>query len=243
MRLEIKGLAELRERLGRLRAEEVMRSALAEQAERLASAVRDQLSEPPGAGEHDRPWLRSGALRDSVGAQTDGLEAAIGSSDPAAAPQEMGTSRIPPRPFLAPIAASMGEGVARSVGAKVAAALRGEASDDSVIELSGGGGLESAPPRAGFAATIRSDLKQNVRQSAQTSPNPALVLVGDIGSDLEKLGGGVPRLVPTQKGATQFIFPNGMVLRFDLQPGQHLRGQGPHINLEYGGKNIHIPLE
>ena len=63
---------------------------------------------------------------------------------------------------------------------------------------------------------------------------------------LEDLGGGVPTSVPTSKGAPQFIFPNGPVLRFDLQPGQYLEGQGPHINLQFvpgwPNQNIHIPL-
>jgi hypothetical protein len=63
-----------------------------------------------------------------------------------------------------------------------------------------------------------------------------------LASQLEELGGGVPRSVTTQKGAPQFIFPNGTILRFDLQPGQFLEGQGPHINLEYNGQNIHIPV-
>ena len=67
-------------------------------------------------------------------------------------------------------------------------------------------------------------------------------LYNDMAGDLEELGGGVPRLVPTPKGATQFIFPNGMILRFDLSPGQYLSGQGPHINLEYNGINNHIDL-
>ena len=67
-----------------------------------------------------------------------------------------------------------------------------------------------------------------------------------IASQLEELGGGVPSLVPTSKGAPQFVFPNGTVLRFDLQPGQYLPGQGPHINLQFvpgwPDQNIHIPL-
>lgn len=126
MRLEIKGLTELRQRLERVRIEEVMAQALAAEAERLAEAVRQGLSEPLGAGAHDQPWARTGALRDSIGAQANGLEAVVGSSDPAAAPQEMGTSRIPPRPFLAPAAASMGEDVARGIADAVAAALNGE---------------------------------------------------------------------------------------------------------------------
>ncbi len=52
------------------------------------------------------------------------------------------------------------------------------------------------------------------------------IQIADIGSDLEALGGGVPMLVPTPKGATQFIFPNGMILRFDLAPGQYLSRTG-----------------
>ncbi len=73
MGLKISGLNELRERLERLRPEEVMARALAEQANRMAARVRDGLSAPPGAGGHDEPWLQSGALRNSVGAQADGL--------------------------------------------------------------------------------------------------------------------------------------------------------------------------
>jgi len=129
MGLKISGLNELRERLERLRPEEVMARALAEQAERMAARVRDGLSEQPGTAGHDEPWLRSGALRDSVGAQADGLQAVIGSSDPAAVPQELGTAHMPARPFLAPVAAGMGEDVARAVGARVAAALRGDDTD------------------------------------------------------------------------------------------------------------------
>lgn len=125
MRLEIKGLAELRERLARVRVEEVMSRALAEQAEHLAQAVKEGLSTTPGSAEHDRPWLRSGKLQESVGSQADGLQAVVGTSDPAAAPQEMGTSKMAPRPFLAPVAAGMGEQIAHSIGAKVAAALQG----------------------------------------------------------------------------------------------------------------------
>ena len=126
MRLEIKGVAELRERLASIRADEVMARALAEQAEHLAQAVRGELATAPGAGGYDRPWAQTGALRDSIGAQADGLHAVVGSSDPAAAPQETGTATIPPRPFLAPVAAQRGEEIARAIGGAVAAALGGE---------------------------------------------------------------------------------------------------------------------
>jgi hypothetical protein len=62
-------------------------------------------------------------------------------------------------------------------------------------------------------------------------------------ADLERAGGGVPHIVLTPKLATQFIFPNGMILRFDLAPGQFAARQGPHINLETpNGINHHIYL-
>ena len=64
MRLEIKGLAELRARLERLRPADIMASALAAEAERLAQSVRDGLATPPGAGNHDRPWLISRYVED-----------------------------------------------------------------------------------------------------------------------------------------------------------------------------------
>ena len=134
--MKISGLNELRERLERLRPEEVMARALAEQAQRMAARVREGLSETLGAAGHDEPWLQSGALRDSVGAspkreafaaEADGLQAVVESSDPAAVPQELGTAHMPARPFLMPVAAGMGEKVARAVRAAVVAALRGKA--------------------------------------------------------------------------------------------------------------------
>lgn len=131
MPLKIKGLAEFRTRLQRLRPDELMATALAEQAESLAQAVRDGLAEPQGAGDHDKPWRRTGALHDSITATAAGLEAAVGSNDPAAAPQELGTSRIPPRPFLAPVAVERAQAIAKAIGQSVVAQLRGreDASD------------------------------------------------------------------------------------------------------------------
>lgn len=129
----------------------------------------------------------------------------------------------------------MGEEVARAVGARLAAALRG----DTDVALSPGwvvsaetvsSGPHATPP---LAATAKTTLRLK----------RGIVLAGDIGSDLEALGGGMPHSVPTRKGAAQFIFPNRMVLRFDLQPGQYLDGQVPHINLEQSGTNLHIPLK
>ncbi len=150
MRLEIRGFSELRERLERLRVEDVMARALAEQAERLAAAIREELSEPSGAGGHDQPWLQSGALRDSVGVQADGLQAAVGSNDPAAVPQEMGTSHVPARPFLTPVAAGMGEEVSRAIANAVVAALKGEPPEGAITlaGASGGGRTHDVPYNA-----------------------------------------------------------------------------------------------
>ncbi len=152
MGLKISGLNELRERLERLRPEEVMARALAEQAQRMAARVREGLSETPGAAGHDEPWLQSGALRDSVGAQADGLQAVVGSSDPAAVPQELGTAHMPARPFLVPVAAGMGEEVARAVGAAMVAALRGESSGVSSTDASSSGGTNATAAQQRLAA-------------------------------------------------------------------------------------------
>ena len=66
----------------------------------------------------------------------------------------------------------------------------------------------------------------------------------DIAKQLEFFGGGSPIQNNTPKGATQFIFPNGMVVRFDLTPEQHL-GEGPHINIQWPAWDIneHVPIE
>ena len=128
MKLTIQSLTVLRTRLQRLRPDEIIATALAEQAKLLAQSVRDGLAEPEGAGNHDKPWRRTGALHNSIQASASGLEAAIGSNDPAATPQEMGTTRIPPRPFLAPVAATSGEGIAKAIGSSLASALKTDTS-------------------------------------------------------------------------------------------------------------------
>ncbi len=73
--------------------------------------------------------------------QADGQQAVVGSSDPAAVPQELGTAHMPARPFLAPVAAEMGEEGARAVGPAVVAALRGDSTEanSTDADLSGGG--------------------------------------------------------------------------------------------------------
>jgi HK97 gp10 family phage protein len=50
----------------------------------------------------DQPLLRSGEMRDSIGKDVSGIEATIGSTSQVAVYQELGTDKIPPRPFLGP---------------------------------------------------------------------------------------------------------------------------------------------
>lgn len=50
----------------------------------------------------DDPLLRSGELRDSIENEVSRLEAVVGSKSDIAVYQELGTDKIPPRPFLGP---------------------------------------------------------------------------------------------------------------------------------------------
>jgi phage gpG-like protein len=100
----------------------VLRTALSAQAQRMADAVRTGLAGTPG-GEHAAPWERSGALHDSIGSVADAAGAVVGSADPVARYQELGTARIPPRPFLAPVGAAEGADAATAVGEAVAEAV------------------------------------------------------------------------------------------------------------------------
>ncbi len=153
MGLKISGLNELRERLERLRPEEVMARALAEQASRIAARVQDGLSEPPGAAGHDEPWLQSGTLRNSVGAQADGLQAVVGSSDPAAVPQELGTAKMPACPFLAPVAAE------------------GAPAGSEIVQVSADG---MDLPRAGGAVLVLGAIALYLRQQQEEAAKRAM---------------------------------------------------------------------
>ena len=67
----------------------------------------------------------------------------------------------------------------------------------------------------------------------------------DFAERLEFFGGGKPVQKNSPENAVQFIFPNGMVVRFDLLPGQYKEGQGPHINIQWPGYGIneHAPVK
>ena len=105
--------------LAGLNIADTLASALLTHAFTLVDAVRDHLATPPGEP-HDEPWRQTGTLQSSIAASADGLVARVGSNDPAAAPQELGTATIPPRPFLAPAAASLAEQIALEIGQTLA---------------------------------------------------------------------------------------------------------------------------
>lgn len=88
--------------------------------QQLADATKqDRLRK--GFTEND-PLLRSGELRDSISHEVSGHEAVIGSTSDVAVFQELGTDKIPARPFLGP-AGFKSEGAIRSILG--AALLRG----------------------------------------------------------------------------------------------------------------------
>jgi hypothetical protein len=118
----IDGLAAFRARMEQLELEAAARRGLLGAGAHVAESVRALLSTPPG-GPHAAPWLRSGALRDSIAVGETDSGAVVASTSPVAVHQELGTWRIPPRPFLAPVAVAAVDGVA----ARVADAVRGEA--------------------------------------------------------------------------------------------------------------------
>jgi hypothetical protein len=118
--------AQLRAAIARLEGldlAQVQQDALERGAERLRDDVRRTLSAEPG-DDHSAPWRRTGALRDGIDFSVDAGEAAVGSADPVAVDQELGTRHDPPRPFLAPAATAAGAEIATDVADAVAAALR-----------------------------------------------------------------------------------------------------------------------
>jgi hypothetical protein len=71
------------------------------------------------------PLLRTGEMRDSIEYVVHGNEGCVGSKSDIAVYQELGTSRIPPRSFLASAAISSEDKIHRMVGASAVAALSG----------------------------------------------------------------------------------------------------------------------
>jgi hypothetical protein len=115
-------IGEFAQCLARIDFEAVQRAVLQAQADGIATAVREALSTPPG-GDHRFPWRRAGTLHDSIATTVEADSAIIGSTSNEALYQEFGTVTIPPRPFLATIAAEHSEACADAIGAAIAAAV------------------------------------------------------------------------------------------------------------------------
>lgn len=109
--------------LDRVNIDAVAQAALGNATTALAEQVRDYLSTSPG-GPHDRPWQRTGSLRDSIVCAADSDSGVVASTSPVAALQEHGTIRMTPRPFLAPVASASGRKIANDVAIAVSQALR-----------------------------------------------------------------------------------------------------------------------
>lgn len=74
----------------------------------------------------DKPLLRDGTLRDSIEHRTDVTEVHIGSDNPIAEYQELGTEHIPPRSFLGGAAFELTPKIVDDMGIEVTAYLAGE---------------------------------------------------------------------------------------------------------------------
>lgn len=114
---------ELANRLSQIDTDTVARAAFASCAANLADQVRDALSTPPG-GPHNHPWLRTGALQNSVVLNCEHDTAIVASTSQIAIWQEYGTATVQPRPTFGPIAARNSQGIAQTVAEEVAQALR-----------------------------------------------------------------------------------------------------------------------
>jgi phage gpG-like protein len=77
-----------------------------------------------GYSEND-PLLRSGKLRDSISHHTDHLVAVIGSNEDVAVWQELGTNKIPPRPFLGTALYESIDDIKKIVGGAVVSGIVG----------------------------------------------------------------------------------------------------------------------
>lgn len=119
----IAGLRALSDRLARLDIAGAQQAALENAAQVLQEAVQDSLSTSPGE-DHTTPWRRTGSLQAAIGRRSDATSAAIGSDDPVAVDQELGTRNIPPRPFLSTTAVAHAEDIALGIAGSITAAIQ-----------------------------------------------------------------------------------------------------------------------
>ena len=106
--LEVRGLEEVMETLAARAPEKIQQHVgrgLLELAARFTETVQASISEssPPPSEPGEPPHLRTGALRRSVQiVKADPEEVVVEVSAPYGAHLEFGTSRMEPRPFVAP---------------------------------------------------------------------------------------------------------------------------------------------
>lgn len=80
----------------------------------------------PGGDGDQNPLLRTGDMRDSIKAEASAEGFVVGSADDVLAYQELGTSRIPPRPVLGPALLNTAPALTSVLGAAVEKTLAGE---------------------------------------------------------------------------------------------------------------------
>lgn len=91
-------------------------------AELAESTKEDRLRK--GFTEND-PLLRTGQLRDSISRAVDGHKAVVGSTSDIMVFQELGTSKMPPRPVLGLAAYRSKEDIKKALGESIVAVLTG----------------------------------------------------------------------------------------------------------------------
>ena len=83
----------------------------------------------------NEPLLRTGQLKDSIGHVVEGNVGYVGTNDPVAKYHEYGTSKIPPRPFLAGALAATEAEIPKIFGSAVKAAMSGGSEFHELKEL------------------------------------------------------------------------------------------------------------
>ena len=114
--IRLTGLAEALARLSALDLPATKTAGLNAAATLLRDAVTGSLSHPPGTNP-SLPALRTGALRASIRQAAQADRAVIASTSPIAVYQELGTARLPPRPFLSTAAHAHADDAARAFAA------------------------------------------------------------------------------------------------------------------------------
>lgn len=92
----------------------------------VAQKIRMEIA--PGGDGGDNPLLRTGDMRDSIAAESTDAGFVVGSAADVLAYQEIGTSRIPPRPVLAPALKHMAPFITTVLGRAVEKTLAGDQS-------------------------------------------------------------------------------------------------------------------